>query len=145
MKLHTLFPLTALLFAGQALAGATTTFPIDAFNSKGQFENIRNLAVDPATAAKALVPAVSAAGDANARLVMRNTTTSAVGLYVAGTRIGDIEPLDTVTLSGLKPGVYDVIMALPNGYRTAYRWSTDPAVAPVAVVPAPPQPTPPAN
>lgn len=134
MKTH-LLALATFLVAGSALASNVNTFPIDPYNSKGQFENIRYMAVDPATTAQTLKP-VSPAGDGSeARLSIMNPHASYVNLYVNATYIGDVESLDTAVLNGLKPGVYEVEMVLPNGFSLAWRWSTDPKVAPEPMVP----------
>jgi len=137
MKRASYLPFITLVFAGTAIASNVNTFPNDPYNSKGQFENVRHLAVDPAAAAKALKPVTPGTGDPSANLVLMNATASFVNLYVNGMRIGDIEPLDTATLGGLQPGAYEVVMVLPNGFRNAWTWSTDPTVPPQPIVPAP--------
>ena len=131
-----LLPLATLLLAGTALAGNVKTFPLDPYNSKGQFENIRYLVVDPASTAQTLKPITPSGTSSDARLSIMNPHSSYVNLWVNTILIGDIEALDTAVLNGLKPGVYEVEMVLPNGFSQAWRWSTDPNVAPEPMVPA---------
>lgn len=141
MRLPTVISLLALLAAPAALASNVQTFPIDPYNSKGLFENVRYIAVDPAEAVKILKPvaplATPAPAGETATLPIFNGTATFVNLYVNGLRIGDIESLDTVVLKGLTPGVYDVLTVRPNGFREAWKMSTDPKTAPVPIIPAP--------
>ena len=61
---------------------------------------------------------------------------SRVNLYLNGMLLGDLESMDTAILHDMKPGVYDVVMVLPNQLNREFRISTDPAAKPVEVVPS---------
>ncbi len=130
--------LVSAFLALSAMASNVDTFPVDPYNSSGTFENIRYLAVDPDSALKILEPAKPAESDsATADLIIHNPTYIMATLYVNGLQIGGIEPLDTAILHGVKAGVYEVALALPNGYVDACRLSTGPDAKPEPILDPP--------
>lgn len=116
-----------LLLAGLALATHVHTFELDPSYTRPPFSGFEALVVEPSQVLSRLAPVAGVtephaqwiANEAAPReraLQFTNPTNTWAHFEVNGERIGTIGPYATVRMEGLKPGNYQILLELPNGY-----------------------------
>jgi hypothetical protein len=135
MKLFASLAVAAsLLVASSALAAnQVKTYPENPGLTTGLVERFRHVLVDPTTLATALSPAAPLGASANTGtdapcdLQIVNDRTGKANVSVNKVAIGELGPLETGVIHGLKAGAYDVSFEYLNGYSLNRRIVTTPA------------------
>jgi hypothetical protein len=136
MKLSASFVLAGILFAASSALAANqvTTYPENPGLTTGLVERFRKVFVDPSALSSTLAPAAPLAAAAAAPaageswdLRILNDRTGKANIAINKVAIGELGPIETGVIHGLKPGAYDVSFEYLNGYSMTRRIVTTPA------------------
>ncbi len=137
----------ALLFATLASATHVTTYEPDVLRTKAPFAGMETLVLDdvktwisqlqPTGAPTGVVEKlVNGPGGSPSVLVFHNPMNGWAWMTINGTKVGTINPYATMTLEGVKPGWYVIMLEVPTGFQRTFAVQVEPPPPP----PAPPPP-----